>query len=129
MPSGSIPPNPGELSNSKKAKEVFGLLKEEYGCIIVDSAPVGVVSDIYPIASIADALLLVVRHGYTKKYALRGTLADLEAYNIDGIGLLVNDVRTSNNSYRYNYKYKYNYKPGTARRKRLRLQDKKSKSA
>lgn len=111
LPSGSIPPNPAELSSTTKAKELFGELKQKYDCIIVDSPPVGVVSDIYPIAAEGDAMLMVIRHGHTKKNALSATLSDLKHHKIENIGLLINDVKMSSNSYRYNYKYKYEYKP------------------
>ncbi len=110
LPSGSIPPNPAELSSSENAKKIFTSLKKKYNCIIVDSPPVGVVSDIYAVATMADAMLMVVRHGHTKKNALSATLSDLESYDIDGIGILINDVKLSSRSYKYNYKYKYEYK-------------------
>ncbi len=113
IPSGPIPPNPGELSSSVKAKSMFSELREKYECIIVDSAPVGVVSDIYNVASIADAMLLVVRHGYTKKNALSTTLSEVDSYGINGMSILINDVKLSGNSYRYAYKYKYDYKSKT----------------
>lgn len=112
LPSGSIPPNPAELSGSVKAKEVFTKLKKKYDCIIVDSPPVGVVSDIITVATMADAMLMVVRHHHTKKNALSATLSDLGDYQIKGIGMLINDVKlTGSGSYKYNYKYKYEYKP------------------
>jgi capsular exopolysaccharide synthesis family protein len=117
LPSGSIPPNPSELSNTEKSKELFHLLKKDYECIIVDSAPVGVVADIYPVASIADAMMVVVRHRHTQKNALSATLSDLHGHQIKNIGLLINDVKVSSNTYRYNYKYKYEYKPEKQRSK------------
>ncbi len=110
IPSGPIPPNPGELSGSVKAKNMFTELRRKYDCIIVDSPPVGVVSDIYNVASIADAMLLVVRHGYTRKNALSTTLSEVDSYGINGLSILINDVKLSGNSYRYAYKYKYDYK-------------------
>ena len=113
IPSGPIPPNPGELSSSVKAKDMFKDLRKKYDCIVVDSAPVGVVSDIYNVASIADAMLLVVRHGYTKKNALSATLAEVDSYGINGMSILINDVKLNSNSYRYAYKYKYDYKAKT----------------
>jgi capsular exopolysaccharide synthesis family protein len=110
LPSGSIPPNPSELSGTLKAKQLFSELKKKYECIIVDSPPIGVVSDAYPLATEADAMLIVLRHGHTKKHALRSTLLDLHQHSISNIGLLINDVKLSSNSYRYNYKYKYEFK-------------------
>ncbi|MCK4826530.1 polysaccharide biosynthesis tyrosine autokinase, partial [bacterium] len=89
IPSGPIPPNPAELLSLVKAKEIFAILRRKYDYIIVDSAPVGVVSDIYPVASVVDTMLMVVRHGHTRKNALRATLSDLEDYKINGLGLLI----------------------------------------
>lgn len=117
LPSGSIPPNPSELSSSEKSRELFTLLRTKYDCIIVDSAPVGVVSDIYPVASEADVMLMVVRHAYTQKSALSATLSDLQGHDIENVGLVINDVAMSSNNYRYNYKYKYEYKSEKKHRK------------
>ncbi len=110
LPSGSIPPNPSELSSSKKSKELFSLLRQKYDYIVVDSPPIGVVSDIYPVATQSDAMIVVVRHGYTKKSALSATLSDLRSQHIGDIGLLINDVKLSSTNYKYNYRYKYDYK-------------------
>lgn len=108
MPSGPIPPNPGELAASKKAIDVFDVLREKYDYIIVDTAPIGAVADNYSIASIADATLVSVRHGQTNKKYLESTLLEASANNIPGLGILVNDVKAKRNSYRYaNYKYTY----------------------
>jgi len=109
LPAGTIPPNPGELSHSQKARKLFPELKKKYDCIVVDSAPVGVVSDIISVASMADAMLLVVRHGYTRKNALSTTLSELASFEIQGLSILINDVKLSGSSYRYAYKYKYDY--------------------
>jgi capsular exopolysaccharide synthesis family protein len=116
IPSGPIPPNPGELSGSVKARDMFAELRKKYECIIVDSAPVGVVSDIYNIASIADAMLMVVRHSYTRKNALSTTLSEVESYGIKGLSILINDVKLTGTSYRYAYKYKYDYKTKTPKK-------------
>ncbi|MDF1576045.1 MAG: polysaccharide biosynthesis tyrosine autokinase [Bacteroidales bacterium] len=110
IPAGPIPPNPGELVGSKKALESIEVLKEKYDCIIVDSPPIGIVADIYPIASRADVVLLPVRHGLTDKRALRGTLSEMEFHKIKNVSLLLNDIRTGGRRYSYSYKYKYEYK-------------------
>ena len=108
--SGPIPPNPGELSSSEKTRELFGLLKEKYDYIIVDSPPIGVVSDIYLAASLADSVLMMVRHDYTKKNVLSATLAEVQGNGIERLSILVNDVKALGSSYRYAYKYKYDYR-------------------
>ena len=109
LPSGPVPPNPGELASSAKALEMFEILKAKYDYIIVDSAPVGVVSDIYPAAKMADAVLIIVRHNHTKKNVLSATLHEMQLHEVSNIGLLMNDIKPKGGSYRYAYKYKYGY--------------------
>jgi capsular exopolysaccharide synthesis family protein len=109
--SGPIPPNPGELSSSDKVRTMFDSLRPRYDFIIVDSPPIGVVSDIYLTASLADVVLMMVRHDHTRKNVLSATLAEMSTNGISGVNLLVNDVKTVGSSYRYAYKYKYDYSP------------------
>jgi tyrosine-protein kinase Etk/Wzc len=115
LPSGPIPPNPGEMASATKALEMIGTLKTQYDIIIVDSAPLGVVSDIYPIAKMADTVLIMVRHGHTKKSVLASTLSELQVNGLDGFSLLLNDISARSGSYRYAYKYKYDYDTKTSR--------------
>ncbi|MFH0756019.1 MAG: polysaccharide biosynthesis tyrosine autokinase [Bacteroidota bacterium] len=109
IPSGPIPPNPGELSNSEKVREMFQKLKEQYDFIVVDTAPIGAVSDNYFTATIADATLIMVRHGQTNKKYLEITLTEAAAYGIHGLSLLVNDFKLGRGAYRYAYKYENSY--------------------
>jgi tyrosine-protein kinase Etk/Wzc len=113
LPSGAIPPNPGELASSEKAQVIFNELKGEYDFIVVDSPPIGIVSDIYPIAELADVVMMVVRHGRTKKNVLSSTLMEIESYGLKGISLIVNGINPRGDRYRYSYKYKYEYKNKT----------------
>ncbi len=62
---GPIPPNPGELLTSKSVDEMFETLRKRYDYIIIDSAPVGMVSDTFNIARISDATVYVCRANYT----------------------------------------------------------------
>lgn len=62
---GPIPPNPAELLASKRVDELFAQLREEYDYIIVDSAPVGMVSDTFVLNRITDATVYVCRANYT----------------------------------------------------------------
>ena len=110
IPSGPIPPNPGELSSSDKTRDMFDSLREEYDFIVVDSAPIGVVSDTYSVATIADAALVMVRFGTTKKNILGAVLSEVQGNGIEGLSLLVNDVKLKGTNYRYAYKYKYQEK-------------------
>jgi len=110
IPTGPIPPNPGELSTSEKVTDLINSLRQRFDYILVDSAPIGVVSDIYSLAHMADALLLVVRHSQTKKYILNATISEMRDHEINNFSIIVNDIKSTGSNYKYTYKYKYEYK-------------------
>ncbi len=62
---GPVPPNPGELLTSHRIDHLFTELRKDYDYIIVDSAPVGRVSDTYALDRISDAAIFVCRVGNT----------------------------------------------------------------
>lgn len=68
---GPIPPNPTELILNEKFGEMMALLKEKFDYIIIDSAPIGPVTDSQLISGYADSTLYVVRHAHTPKVFLR----------------------------------------------------------
>lgn len=68
---GPIPPNPTELILSKKFGEMISLLKDKFDYIIIDSAPIGPVTDSQLISGYANSTLYVVRHAHTPKVFLR----------------------------------------------------------
>lgn len=68
---GPIPPNPGELLASQAVDDLFVKLRQEYDYILIDSAPVGMVSDTFHIVRVTDATVYVCRANYT-------TLRDLD---------------------------------------------------
>lgn len=109
IPSGPVPPNPSELASSEKARKMIATLKKQYDYIIVDTAPIGTVSDAYVIASIADAILLLVRHNHSERRIIRTTLSDLSASGIKSPNILLNDITSKGASYRYSYNAKYSY--------------------
>jgi len=109
IPSGPIPPNPGELTFSQKALDMFDELKNSYDFIIVDTAPMGTVSDNYMLADHADAIIIILRHSFTDRHMLRNTLSDIQASGISGLSLVINGIKSKAGSYRYSYNYKYEY--------------------
>src|SRR5690606_11800263 len=70
MPPGIIPPNPAELLMSTKIAEMFEYLKAKFDYIIVDTAPVSLVTDTLFIAQNADAFVYVIRENYLDKRTL-----------------------------------------------------------
>lgn len=105
--SGPIPPNPSELIALEKTGELIKTLKERYDYIIIDSAPIGIVSDTFHLASMADSFLLVVRPGYTLKDMLSRTLDEIIANKTKGVSLVINDIRADSRHYSYGEKYGY----------------------
>jgi capsular exopolysaccharide synthesis family protein len=112
---GPIPPNPSELASSAETKELLAELKKKFDYIILDSAPLGAVSDTFSLAAASDITVILVRHNKTIKNVLENTLADARSNGITGISLLMNDITRDKalygyaGSYRYGYGYGYGY--------------------
>ena len=104
---GPIPPNPVELIASDKTKYLFEELKNKYDYIIIDSAPVGAVTDSFLLFDYADINVFTVRHNYTLKEALKNNLKNIENKNVKNISILINDVKLKKNNYGYAYQSKY----------------------
>jgi tyrosine-protein kinase Etk/Wzc len=69
IPAGPVPPNPAELIQSVKMKELINYLQERYDFIILDSAPVGLVTDSIPLMRMADINFFVLRYGVSRRHA------------------------------------------------------------
>jgi len=106
---GPIPPNPAELAGSLKTKELLEGLRKRFDYIIIDSAPLGAVSDSFSLAQLSDITIILVRHKKTIKHILENTIADARANGITGLSLLLNDISRSKGVYGYSGRYKYGY--------------------
>lgn len=112
VPAGPIPPNPAELLEREKLKEAFVYFREHFDYIIVDSAPVGMVSDTLCLSKVTDFTLYVCRLNNTPKKSLPA----IQKLEIDGhlnkISILVNGCNLSDDKYsmgKYGYHYGYGY--------------------
>lgn len=104
---GPVPPNPIELIGSNTTKNLISKLKEIYDYIIIDTAPIGVVTDAYFLMNYADLNIFVTRQNYTFKEMLANTLKSLEGNKISNIAIMVNDVYLKSRAYIYGYDSKY----------------------
>ena len=104
---GPVPPNPTELIALERTGELFRLLKEKFEYIIIDSAPLGVVSDTLLLSSFADTCLLVVRQGKTLKDMFELTLNEVTMNRLKGLGLILNDLKMKPKHYGYGDKFGY----------------------
>jgi capsular exopolysaccharide synthesis family protein len=109
---GPVPPNPAELAGSAKTRELFDELRRRFDYIIIDSAPLGAVSDSYSLAQLADITVILVRHNKTVRHILENTIADAKANGIKNMSLLLNDISRSKGVYGYSGRYRYGYGNG-----------------
>lgn len=102
---GPVPPNPGELVTRKSLEEIMDILKEHYDYIIIDTAPVGLVTDTLALGRIANATVYVCRADYTQKSSF-GLINGL-AYEkkMPNMSIVLNGVDLSKKKYGYYYGY------------------------
>ncbi|MEX0314464.1 MAG: GumC family protein, partial [Allomuricauda sp.] len=105
--SGKIPPNPAELLMSNRVGELFKSLGEMYDYIIVDTAPLMVVTDTLLISRYANQILYVTKADVTEKKVLQYPLNLVEDGKLKGLSFVVNNVKASNLGYGGKYGYGY----------------------
>lgn len=104
---GPIPPNPGELLTSSRVNDLIVYLRQHYDYVILDTAPVGMVSDTFHIADYADATIYVMRAKYTTLQDVRFFNGLVENCRFKRPGVIVNGTSTHRG---YGYGYGYGYK-------------------
>ena len=114
-PAGPIPPNPAELLETDKLKEAFVYFREHFDYVIVDSAPVGMVSDSLCLGRVTDFTLFVCRMNCTPKSAL-SLAVDLDvSEQINSVSFIINGCKVSDKKYSYGYGYGYSYGSGNTK--------------
>ena len=113
--SGAIPPNPSELLMRPLMKELLEILKSSYDLIIIDSAPLLLVSDTTPILPLCDLVVYVSRAQYSDKNLFPFIKEIHGRENMPPFGMVLNGLIASPSSssygygYRYSYRYRYSY--------------------
>ena len=106
--SGPIPPNPSELIINPATEELIKSLKEDYDYIILDTPPIGIVSDASEIIKYADTTMYILRQAYSYKGMLKMINEKYKKEEISNISLVFNDFKVKS-KYGYGYGYGYNY--------------------
>lgn len=101
IPGGDIPPNPSELISTDATKLFFQQLRERFDIIIVDTPPMGLVSDARILMDMADCSLYIIRAGVTIKEHFELTINSLLEQKVGCLGLILNDVTTAPKGYGY----------------------------
>ncbi|MDE5899875.1 MAG: polysaccharide biosynthesis tyrosine autokinase [Muribaculaceae bacterium] len=104
---GPIPPNPSEMLASERVDDLFAKLRGMYDYIIVDSAPVGMVSDTFLLARVSDATIYVTRADYTTFADLRFAESIYDEKRLPKLSLVVNGTQAKKG---YGYGYGENVK-------------------
>ncbi len=111
--SGKVPPNPSELLMGDRMKQLFEETSQHYDYVIVDTAPLMVVTDTLLLTEYADQILYVTRAGNTEKKVIEFPMKLKEEGKLPGLSFIVNDVKESNLG--YGGKYGYHYGKGTTK--------------
>lgn len=108
--SGSIPPNPTELLQNGRLGTLLEELKLKYDYIIVDTAPLLLVTDTLTFVNLADLKLYVTRSNFTDKKMIEFANELVESDKLDNMAFVLNDVTKENFGYGNKYGYGYNNK-------------------
>ena len=103
IPCGTIPPNPAELLQTERVDELFAELRKRYDYIIVDTAPVAMVSDTYLLDRIADMTIFVSRYKYTPSEMIDYINQVVEQKRMHNIACVLNGVKGLRAGYGYGY--------------------------
>jgi tyrosine-protein kinase Etk/Wzc len=115
IPCGPVPPNPAEMLLNEKVDQLFAELRKKFDAIIIDTAPVGLVSDAITLGRFADSSVYIVRHGYTMKKQIQ-LIDDLYRNSkLPHLSIIINDIQAQGGyggyygygGYGYGYGYGY----------------------
>jgi capsular exopolysaccharide synthesis family protein len=89
---GAMPPDPAELLTSSRFADFLHHIRQQFAYVLIDTAPVGSVSDPAILATLSDGVLLVLDTRNTPKGAVRRSVRGLEAIGANILGTVMNNV-------------------------------------
>ena len=108
--SGPVPPNPSELIQGVLMEKILEKLREVYDVIILDTPPVGLVTDARVLMDYADMSIYLFRANISKKEYLQNLKRITQHKELQNLGIVLNDVQSSKSGYGgYGYGYGYGY--------------------
>lgn len=108
--SGGLHPTPSELLENGRIQKLIAELEEKFDLVVMDTAPVVMVTDAYHLSSLADATLYVIRHKYTPKMIVKRIDENNKINSLKNPAIIFNGVKTRGfmkNNYGYGYDYVY----------------------
>lgn len=107
---GPVPPNPAEMLLDPRLDEMFNWLKENFDVVIIDTAPVGMVSDAMTLSKYADCTLYLVRQSHTFKKQIALIDEFYKENKLPKVSIIINDVKLKPGYGYYGYgRYGYGY--------------------
>ena len=104
--SGPIPPNPSELIMGETMREFMTELKKKYDYIILDTPPVGLVTDAVELSIFADVTLYIMRQNFTKKEMVTMLNNRVKREELANVSIILNGFE---NKAKYGYGHAYGY--------------------
>ncbi|MBK7084106.1 MAG: polysaccharide biosynthesis tyrosine autokinase [Flavobacteriales bacterium] len=108
--SGPTPPNASELVLSKHMEELFDYGRTHFDYVIIDTPPVGLITDALVLMKHVDATLFVVNTRFANKDHLRSAMEVIQSNPVRNFGFILNGVRMKKSKYYYNTNYGYGYR-------------------
>ncbi|MGZ7066326.1 MAG: CpsD/CapB family tyrosine-protein kinase, partial [Candidatus Aminicenantales bacterium] len=111
IPSGPHPPNPAELLNSKRMRDLLAKVKDRFDTVLIDTPPVLAVIDPVIVSSLADCTVMVVQAGKTTRRALGKAVDEIRKAKAEIVGVVFNEVKLGRQGrvspYYHYYQYEY----------------------
>jgi tyrosine-protein kinase Etk/Wzc len=111
VPSGPVPPNPTELLETESMKLFIDRVKKDFDFVVLDTPPVGIVSDALLLGSFADINMFIIRQRYSFKNTLEYIQNIYTRKEMKNLAIVVNDIHISG-YYGYGLRYGYGFYEG-----------------
>lgn len=108
--SGPTPPNASELVLSRHLEELLNEARERYDYVLIDTPPVGLITDALVMMKHADATLFVLNTRFANKDHVKNAMESYESNPVKNFGFILNGVRMKKSKYYYNTNYGYGYR-------------------
>ncbi len=109
VPTGVIPPNPSELILNERMEELIKKAKEMYDFIVIDTPPLGLISDAYQLSKFANHIVFIVRQNYTPRQMVTMVQEYYSSKKLRNLSILLNDIEVGA-GYIFGDQYSYSYR-------------------
>ena len=107
IPTGPLPPNPAELLQGTKMRQMIAGVRDKFDLVILDGPPILGLADALILGNAVDRLLLVIQAGSTERSVVKTAVKRLRMARVNPIGCLLNKLGQKHLGYGYDYHYSY----------------------